>query len=548
MLQSLRISNFALIAESQLHLNEGYTVITGETGSGKSILLNALNLILGERADFSVIGPDSNKSIVEAVFKAKTDFQAFFKENDLDWDNEIVIRREINKDGKSRAFINDTPVSLQVLKSLASGMVQIHSQYNTLELRSESYQLELLDVLSDLQVQRSTYKKAFQRFQEKNRLLKQKEMELQEKIKSRDYNQFVSEELAQLQLEKTDYESLEKQLLRLDQAESVRQLMEGIASLIEEGNFFATLVSLRQQLEKLAANDAELEEFKQRIQGLTIEIKELSNDASRFVDDFADGNVDKFALTEKLDNYNRLLNKHRFHSQEQLVELWKSLQGEEDSFSQLEQEIESLQLDIQKLETDLLNQANEMHEKRQASIIPITENLQAILAELKLPHTRLVIELEKVDQLNATGFTAVKFLFSANLGVSPVPIEKAASGGELSRLMLALQQMVSEKRALPTILFDEIDTGVSGDVAQKMGALLQKMGKTVQLIAISHLPQVAAKASQHLKVLKTIDGNRVNSAVIPLDNSERVEEIARLMSGEKINDAALENARVLMQN
>ncbi len=546
MLKSLRISNFALISQSQLVLNEGYTVITGETGSGKSILLNALNLILGERADFGVIGPDANKSIVEAIFNAKLEDKAFFIENDLDWDEEIVIRREINKDGKSRAFINDTPVSLQLLKTLASGMVQIHSQYNTLELRSEAYQLELLDVLSDLQTKRIEFRKAFHSFQEKTRLLKQKEDVLQEKIKARDYNLFIAEELELLQLDKVDYDSLEKQLIRLDQAETIQQLMQGIANLSEEGNFYTHLISLRQQLDKLKLD--ELNEFQQRIQGLILEIKELSNDANRLGDSFSESELDKQSLIEKLDNYNRLLNKHRFHSQEQLKELWQSLQGEADGLAQLEQEIEQLQAEIASKHKELLQIANEMHQQRLASIAPITENLQAILSELKLPHTRLVIALQQSENLTNTGNTIVKFLFSANLGIVPVPIEKAASGGELSRLMLALQQLVSEKRALPTILFDEIDTGVSGDVAQKMGALLQKMGNTVQLIAISHLPQVAAKASHHLKVLKTIDGSRVNSAVVSLTNEERVEEIARLMSGETINDAALENARVLMKN
>jgi len=546
MLKSLRITNFALIAQSQLDFNGGYTVITGETGSGKSILLNALNLILGERADFGVIGPEGNKSIVEAIFNAKLEDRSFFIENDLDWEEEIVIRREINKDGKSRAFINDTPVSLQLLKTLVSGMVQIHSQYNTLELRSEAYQLELLDVLSNLQTKRLEFRKAFQFFQEKTRLLKQKEDVLQEKIKTRDYNLFIAEELELLQLDKVDYDSLEKQLIRLDQSETIQQLMLGIANLTEEGDFYSHLISLRQQLDKLKLE--ELNEFQQRIQGLILEIKELSNDANRLGDSFSESELDKQSLIEKLDHYNRLLNKHRFHKQEQLKELWQSLQGEAEGFAQLEQEIEHLKTAIAIEQKELLQIANEMHQQRLASIAPITENLQAILSELKLQHTRLVIELQQSENLTNTGNTIVKFLFSANLGIAPVPIEKAASGGELSRLMLALQQLVSEKRALPTILFDEIDTGVSGDVAQKMGALLQKMGKTVQLIAISHLPQVAAKASHHLKVLKTIDGSRVNSAVVSLTNEERVEEIARLMSGETINDAALENARVLMKN
>ena len=546
MLQQLHISNFALIDEATISLNKGYTVITGETGSGKSILLNALNLILGERADFTVIGPKSNKAIVEAEFQDCSQFESFFIENDLDFENEIIIRREISKDGKSRAFINDSPVSLTVLKALSVQLVQIHSQYNTLELKSKSYQLEVLDILAGLDKERIIFSQEFKKLQLNKRELHSKQEELGQALKSQDYNQFVLDELAQLQLSKTDYGKIENELLKLEQSEQLTSIFSELASLTDENNFYEKLLQTKYALEKVAHLDSEIKEIKDRTSSILLDLKELANDAVSYLESSSESSESKYELTEKVDAYNRILNKHRLTTQAQLLDLEVEISKQTSSVDELQLMLNQLQDSIIKEEKELVKTATAMHTKRITAVEPIISALNLLLTDLKLPHTKLEIDLTLNEELSNFGNSHVSFLFSANLGVAPVPIEKAASGGELSRLMLALQQLISEKRALPTILFDEIDTGVSGDVAQKMGNLLKKMGERVQLIAISHLPQVAAKAAHHFVVSKELVAERMSTKVIQLNESERIKEVARLMSGEQITDAALKNAEFLM--
>ena len=538
MLQQLHISNFALIDEATISLNKGYTVITGETGSGKSILLNALNLILGERADFTVIGPKSNKAIVEAEFQDCSQFESFFTENDLDFEKEIIIRREISKDGKSRAFINDSPVSLTVLKALSIQLVQIHSQYNTLELKSKSYQLEVLDILAGLDKERIIFFQEFKKLQLNKRELQSKQEELDQALKSQDYNQ--------LQLSKTDYGKIENELLKLEQSEQLTSIFGELASLTDENNFYEKLLQTKYALEKVAHLDSEIKEIKDRTSSILLDLKELANDAVSYLESSSESSESKYELTEKVDAYNRILNKHRLTTQAQLLELEEEISKQTSSVDELQLKVNQLQDSIIKEEKELVKTATAMHTKRITAVEPIISALNLLLTDLKLPHTKLEIDLTLNEELSNFGNSHVAFLFSANLGVAPVPIEKAASGGELSRLMLALQQLISEKRALPTILFDEIDTGVSGDVAQKMGNLLKKMGERVQLIAISHLPQVAAKAAHHFVVSKELVAERMSTKVIQLNESERIKEVARLMSGEQITDAALKNAEFLM--
>jgi len=546
MLHQLHISNFALIDETTISLSKGYTVITGETGSGKSILLNALNLILGERADFAVIGPKSNKAIVEAEFHECSQFESFFAENDLDFEKEIIIRREISKDGKSRAFINDSPVSLTVLKALSIQLVQIHSQYNTLELKSKSYQLEVLDILAGLDKERIIFSQEFKKLQLKKRELNTKQEELDQALKSQDYNQFVLDELSQLQLSKTDYGKIENALLKLEQSEQLTSIFGELASLTDENNFYEKLLQTKNALEKVAHLDSEIKEIKDRTASILLDLKELANDAVSYLESSSESSESKYELTEKVDAYNRILNKHRLTTQAQLLDLEVEISKQTSSVDELQLMVNQLQDSIIKVEKELVKTATAMHTKRITAVEPIISALNLLLTDLKLPNTKLEIVLTINEELSNFGNSQVSFLFSANLGVAPVPIEKAASGGELSRLMLALQQLISEKRALPTILFDEIDTGVSGDVAQKMGNLLKKMGERVQLIAISHLPQVAAKAAHHFVVSKELVAERMSTKVIQLNESERVKEVARLMSGEEITEAALKNAEFLM--
>ena len=548
MLHALRIKNFALINQIELVLKPGYTVITGETGSGKSILLHALNLILGERADFSVIGPESDKAVVEAEFEMKGfHLESFFQENDLDQEERTIIRREINMNGKSRAFINDTPVSLAVLKTLTSALVNINSQYNTLELKNKAYQLEVLDTLSELQLKRTDFTALFKKFNEQKSLLANLKSSLSLALQQKDYTNFQLVELEALLLDSVDYTSVETELKKIENGEGLILSFSSIIGAIEDENQLVDkLHSLRTILDRSKGLDKAVDELSIRLNAVLIELNDISSDASRALESVETDPEKLLELTESLNHFNHVLKKYSVRDQQEMLELRNRLQKELFDTEATEQQINELEEVLKNLEKEITTKAKELHQDRLKAVQPVASELQEILEELKLPNTKLSFQLTEREELNQFGLTDVNLLFSANVGIETVPIEKAASGGELSRVMLALQKMISEKKVLPTILFDEIDTGVSGDVAQKIGALLQKMGTHFQLLAISHLPQVAAKASHHFKVEKEIIGNRTETKVKSLEMEERIEEIARLMSGENITPAAMETAKSLM--
>ena len=548
MLHALRIKNFALINQIELVLKPGYTVITGETGSGKSILLHALNLILGERADFSVIGPESDKAVVEAEFEMKGfHLESFFQENDLDQEDRTIIRREINMNGKSRAFINDTPVSLTVLKNLTSALVNINSQYNTLELKNKTYQLEVLDTLSELQLKRTDFAALFKRFNEQKTLLSNLKSSLSQALQQKDYTNFQLVELEGLLLDSVDYSSVETELKKIETGEGLIVSFSSIIGAIEDENQLVDkLHSLRTILDRSKGLDKAVDELSIRLNAVLIELNDISSDASRALESVETNPEKLLDLTDSLNHFNHVLKKYSVRDQQEMLELRNRLQKELFDTEATEHQINELEEVLKNLEKEITTKAKELHQDRLKAVQPVAAELQEILEELKLPNTKLSFQLTEREELNQFGLTDVNLLFSANVGIETVPIEKAASGGELSRVMLALQKMISEKKVLPTILFDEIDTGVSGDVAQKIGALLQKMGTHFQLLAISHLPQVAAKASHHFKVEKEIIGNRTETKVKSLEMDERIEEIARLMSGENITPAAMETAKSLM--
>ena len=548
MLQLLRISNFALIDEVQINFNEAYTVITGETGSGKSILLNALNLILGERADFSVIGTRNSKASVEAEFKISEKFRLFFEEHDLDFEKHLIVRREINREGKSRCFINDSPVQLSVLRNLTVLLIQIHSQYNTLELKSKSYQLELIDILAGLEKERTAFSADFKELSNLNRLLSKKQEELSNILQAQDYNLFVLSELKSLRLDAIDYSFIESELSRMENSENLKAVFSQLISLTDENGIFEQLQTIKGSIDKNTHLDSNLNAIKSRLDVVLLELKDLSNDSLRHFDNAHADPKQLVELITSLDAFNSALSKHRVQDQEQLKLFEEDLRTKVETVAALNTEVEQQTKQVARLEKLLREKATILHEKRIKAERTILSDLQGILLDLKLPHTTLDFNLSLNTELNSFGLTNSSFLFSANFGIDPIPIEKAASGGELSRLMLALQKLVSEKRDLPTILFDEIDTGVSGEVAQKIGVLLKQMGAKVQLIAISHLPQVAAKAEHHLFVSKELENKQMKTNVEYLYEQDRINEIARLMSGEKITDAAKLNAQNLIAN
>ncbi len=549
MLAFLRISNFALIDFIELEFKNGFTVITGETGSGKSILLGALDLILGGRADFTVIGPDSSKCFVEAEFQIEETFQSFFEENDIDFNVCTLIRREINVQGKSRAFINDTPVSLHVLRGLTTQLVNIHSQYNTLELKDKSYQLDILDCLADIEYDKTAYLGLFHRWKSKQQLLLVQQEKYEERLKWLDYNQFQLNELAELNLGKLDFSQIENELHTLENSESLKSNFYHLAQTIQaESGIYSSLISLKSILDKNNVSNANLNALKDRLASIILELKDIGEEAENFADNL-EMNPDKIIqLTGYLDAFNRMLSKHQKQSQEELKVLMNELTNSVDDTDLMREELEQLNREVQQEYDELIIRAGILHNNRLNAVGPISKAIEAILTELKMPDTLLLFQLTKSEHLTVSGNTEIQLLFSANKGISPISIEKAASGGELSRVMLALQKLISEKRQLPTILFDEIDTGVSGEVAHKIASLLGSMSNEAQLFAITHLPQVAAKANHNAKVEKMQKGERTISKVEWLAGEEKVTEIARLMSGEIITPAAIENARNLILN
>jgi DNA repair protein RecN (Recombination protein N) len=549
MLSILRISNFALIDYLELNLSNGFSVITGETGSGKSILLHALNLILGERADFSVIGPENTKCFVEAEFQIGESFSDFFESNDLDFSPLVFVRREINTQGKSRAFINDTPVSLSILREFSSRMVIIHSQYNTLELKEKEFQLDVLDCLAGLKTELKNYQEKYQNWRRHKNELEKLKTEFLNQSKLLDYNQFQLNELLELNLHLIDYTKMEVELNEIENAEELKSIFHQISeSLASESGVYSQIASLKSSLDRVRINSSKLAELKLRIQSLLPELKDITEEADQFLEELSVNPQRQEELTNALDQYNRVISKHQKRTQQELLEYQSELENMVDHSGDLQEKIEKLEITVQQEFDDATILAGVLHSKRVNAVHSISISIQTILSELNLKDTLLLFQLRDSGHLNLLGTTEIDLLFSANKGIAPISIEKAASGGELSRVMLALQKLISEKRQLPTMIFDEIDTGVSGEVAHKMASLLGSMSSQTQLVAITHLPQVAAKAKQHAKVSKFQKGDRVISKVQWLNETEKIEEIARLMSGEKITDAAIQTAKNLILN
>jgi DNA repair protein RecN (Recombination protein N) len=550
MIRSLRIVNFALIDELELTLEPGFTTITGETGSGKSILLGAIDLLLGERADFTLIGPSSDKAVAEASVDVRAyGLQEFFDQRDLDYSDEIILRRELSKNGRSRSFINDTPVQLTVIRELSSRLVSVNSQFNTIELRDREYQLEILDSMSGLRSLRQDYTLAYRKYREKKAQLEEKEAELSRSLREKDFNLFQLNELEGLDLFKSDYSQFEKELALSENSEQILQVMAFfINGLNREGGLLEFLGKVRADLDKIQGLDPEIAEFYRRTNSVFLEMKDLVSDIESYSESIDLDPKLKSELTEKIDRFNHALRKHNTSDQAGLISVLETFSIQVGDTEKLEAEITYLTDDLRRAEHEVYRLANELHEKRLSNAAGLSEQMVELLHDLKMDKTFFSFELKERTEVGPSGSTEISIIFSANAGMEPVPVERAASGGELSRVMLALQKLVSERRAMPTVIFDEIDTGVSGDVAQKIGNMLNRMGEHMQLIAITHLPQVAARANHHFKVEKKELNNRTITLVRSLSQEEHVEEIARLMSGEKITAAALENARELINS
>lgn len=549
MLQSLRIQNFALIEETEVSLKQGLTVITGETGAGKSILLGALGLTLGNRADVSSLHDKTKKCIIEAQFDIKSyNLKSFFENNELDFEEITSIRREITPEGKSRAFINDTPTTLNVLKELGDQLIDIHSQHETLLLKETNFQFELVDAFAQTTQLFIDYKKQFSLL---TKLKKQLEdltaQELQAK-KELDYFQFQFNELEEAAIKVGVQQQLEEESETLENAEFIKGNLSKSSLAINGGdeNIVSALALVKQQLQSVSKFGKQFNELFERVNSVSIELKELAKDIDACEEDVVYDNARLEEVNTQLDKLNRLLKKHGVNTEEELLVIKDEIEAKLQQFSSLELSIEKTNKEIVALEKQCKALAKDLSDKRQKSLADIEQNIKTMLSSLSMANAQFKIDLKPLDSLSSNGLDAISFLFTANKGSEFKELHKTASGGELSRLMLCLKALLAERTALPTIIFDEIDTGVSGDVADKIGNILFAMGKTMQVITITHLPQMASKGSNHLFVYKSDNKDKTTSSIKQLNKEERIAEIAKMLSTGTPTETALKNAKELL--
>lgn len=549
MLKRLYISNFALINEMDVAFPGKLSVITGETGAGKSIFLEALGLVLGKRADTAALQNKSKKCVIEAEFEIKgLNLESFFLENELEHDSGIILRREISAEGKSRSFLNDSPVGLTVLKLLSEKIIDIHSQHQTLLLNQTNFQLEIIDAFAGTLDQFKNYKGDFAKLSKLNSALKGlQEKETQAK-KELDYFQFLFNELQEADLKEGRLKILEEESLSLEHAETIKSTLLNVATAINggESNLLQSISLLKQQLQNITKFNKDYYTFYERINSVYIELKELTADVEASEESVVFNQLKLDEVNSQLDKINRLLKKHGVSTEENLLKVKNEIEEKLSQFSSLETQIEKTIKQINELKKSCTAQAAKLSELRKQSVSGIEKQVKELLSDLSIPNANFKIEIKNLTELSNTGLDEVQFLFSANKGAPLNELHKVASGGELSRLMLSLKSLLATKKELPTIIFDEIDTGVSGDVADKIGIILSRMGNAMQVVTITHLPQIASKGSHHLFVYKRDDEERTSSFIKELSNEERITEIAKMLSTGNPTQSALKNAKELL--
>lgn len=549
MLKKLHIKNYALLEEVTIAFDKSLTVITGETGAGKSIMLGALGLVLGERADMAVLRDKQKKCIVEASFLIDNyALESFFGENELDYEGETTIRREIAPDGKSRAFVNDTPVTLQVLKLLSQYLIDVHSQHETLLLNQASFRFNMVDAFANCLEERKQYNLFFIQLKDKEKKLQELLAFEQQAKKDFDYYQFQFSELEQATLKEGHVQQLEQEYDTLNNAEFIKQNLSKASGIIDGGeeNMLSHMAGLKSALAQVSKYGKTYEELAARVQSAYIELKDIAAEVDAVNDKVVFDQQKLEEITAQLDLLNRLLKKHGATNEQELLKIKTEIEEKLQQFNSIEEEIQKLQAEIKKLNESVKAKAKTLSDKRKKVIPAIETSVRNMLADLSMPNAQLVIKCTATEILTNYGCDELQFMFSANKGLPLSELHKVASGGELSRLMLCLKAHLAEKTALPTIIFDEIDTGVSGDVAHKIGTILLHMGKNMQVVAITHLPQLASKGKQHLYVYKQDVKEQTQSEIKTLTAEERVVEIAKMLSTGKPTESALLNAKELL--
>lgn len=548
MLQELDIKNYALIDHLHINFADGFSVITGETGSGKSILLGALSLILGDRADIKSIRNKTEKCIIEGVFLlAQTELEQFFKENDLDFDVTTIIRREISSQGKSRAFINDTPVSLSILKSLSEQLIDIHSQHATLLLNDKNFIFDIIDSQfnNDLLSKYSSLYSAYKTLGIKLQTLLEKE---QKSLNDKSYFEFLLTEFEELDLQKAIDADLEGEYNLLSNAEDVKKSLYQCQNYLnhDSNSIISNLHSVIAELDKIKHINTQFAELSERINSSLIELQDIENEISSQEDNIEVDNNKLIQLENELSKINGLLKKHNVGSIAELSEHKSEIEHKLSQIGSISTEIKSVQNEISIVQTKLQSIAEDITKQRNKIIPKLEKSAQGLLAQMKMSNAQIQFKLSKTEDFNKHGLDNIELLAKTNLGGNFELLKKIASGGESSRIMLAIKSLQSQNKALPTIIFDEIDTGVSGEVATNMGAIMSDLGDKMQVMSITHLPQIASKGKHHYKVFKEETHETTFTRITQLSKEERVNEIAQMLSSSKITQVSMENAKELL--
>lgn len=549
MLQKLSIRNYALIDSVELELDKGLNIITGETGAGKSIMLGALSLILGQRAETKYFFNQDKKCIIEGWFLLSDQLlKGLFEENDLDFFNENTLRREISTDGKSRAFINDTPVTLTVMKQVGERLIDIHSQHATLEISDPSFQLSVVDTLAGHQPLLSDYRDKFKQYKQQQQHLASLQAKATEAKNKQDYEQFLFNELEAANLRTEEQEKLETELQMLNNAESIkRSLLTGYSLLSEEET--AVLPVLKEvigQLNQIEKFNPAYEALNERLRSALIELKDIAAETSGLEEHIVFNPSRIEEVNARLDLIYSLQQKHRVSNIEELLVIQNQLSDNLANLLSGDEEIERIIKALDLMHNELEQMAEKLSANRSKAIQTTETNVGKVLQQVGMPNAKIKIEQTPATELNKDGKDSISLLFSANSGQPPAPVGKIASGGELSRLMLAIKSIMARHTSLPTLIFDEIDTGISGETALRVGDVIGELEKNMQVICITHLPQIAAKGNAHYFVYKNEQGERTTTGIRRLDNAARVAAIAEMLSGKKPGVSAMENAKDLL--
>ena len=555
MLKHLAIGNYALIDSLSISFDNGFSVITGETGAGKSILLGALGFVLGDRSDSSIMLDETKKCTVEAAFAGDNErFRTFFEDNDLDFEEEIILRRELTPTKKSRAFINDTPVTIQQLKELGNQLVDIHSQHDSLLLTNADFQLKIVDDAADNNALLADYQRVYHTFVSlRNELKNLREMS-QKNVAENDFLAFQLDELEKADLQDGEYEEVGQRLELLENAEEVKTLLAQSTGILNDSEFsiLDQLNELKSAVDKLRRYLPQAEQYLERIDSTKIELKDIAQDLDNLQDSTQFDAASLNEIQERFDFIQRLMMKHHVQKYEDLLAIREKLHQKVGAFANIDEEIAKKELQLKNCEKELTKLADNLSAKRKKVKVSFEKEVTDIIHQLKMPHGIFEIEISdfsensKLSEFSISGRDKIRFLFSANKGIAPDDMSRVASGGELSRLMLAIKAVASENAYIPTLIFDEIDTGVSGEVASKLGDIMQKMGESLQIISITHLPQIASKAKNHFFVYKDEDNEKTRSCIRQLSHDERVTEIAKMLSNDKITPEAIKAAERLM--